>query len=172
MTTTAFSHKKHERTHGSFERANDRGTFTLRPATAVSHIDGMRFAAQVRSHTVITDQKLSAGGNDLAPNPVELLSVALASCVAFHVHQFYWTRRLPANGLGVEVAHGTAESPPRMMEFRVRLVLPDTLPERYMAMLDKVIRSCPVYKSLAPGATIDVEIVNADEILAIIPGLT
>lgn len=169
MTTTAFAHYKHERTPGSFERANDRETSTFGPSTAVTHVDGMQFAAQVRSHTVLTDQRSSSGGSDLAPNPVELLSAALGSCVAFYVHQFYWTRRLPTEGLGVEVASRSGEQPARVMEFRIRVVLPDTLPDRYMAMLDKVVRGCPVYNTLASGATIDVEIVNADEVLAIIP---
>ena len=171
MTTTAFAHYKHERTHCSFEPANDRGKSTLRPSTAVTHVGGMQFAAQVRSHTVLTDQRLSSGGSDLAPNPVELLSAALGSCVAFNVHQFYWTRQLPTEGLGVEVAHRTAENPSRIVEFRIRLVLPDTLPDKYMAVLDKVVRGCSVYNTLAPGATIDVDIVNADEVLAIIPAM-
>ena len=172
MTTTAFAHHDHQRTHTPFERANDRGTSTLGPSTAVTHVKGMQFAAQVRKHTVPTDQRFTSGGSDTAPNPVELLGAALGSCVAFYVHQFYWTRRLPTEGLGIEVAQRTAEKPSRAMEFRIRLVLPDTLPDRYLAVLNKVVRGCPVYNTLAFGATIDVEIVNADEVLAIIPALT
>ena len=61
----------------------------------VTHLGGRRFASQIRTHTVVTDQSVRAGGEDSAPSPLELVSAALGSCIAVYVHQFCESRGLP-----------------------------------------------------------------------------
>ncbi len=135
------------------------------------HVAGVRFAAQVRSHVVYTDQRQSAGGGDSSPNPVELLGAALGSCIAFYVHQFLFARELPTEGMRVEIQQRNAASPARVGEFRVRVVLGFELPARDLPVLRRVISSCPVHNTLAPGASIDVEVVAVSEPLTLFPAL-
>jgi len=124
----------------------------------VRHLEGLRFGADVRSHIVDTDQSRAGGGSDSAPSPVELLGAALGSCIGLYVHQFCTTRYLPVDGMRVEVEQMNAVSPPRVAEFRVLILLPEPLPPQYGPVLDRVVRNCPVYNTLACGATIDVEV--------------
>ena len=125
----------------------------------ITHEGGMRFAAQVRSHRVVTDQSLLAGGEDSAPSPVELLGVSLGSCIAFYVQQFCHARGLPFEGMQVEVEQRSEKNPARVAEFVVRVVMPADIPDQYVPVLERVVRSCPAHNTLAPGAIINIEIV-------------
>ena len=128
------------------------------PTMVITHEEGLKFAAQVRSHRVLTDQAVGVGGEDAAPTPIELLGAALGSCVALYVQQFCLGRGLPYDGMRVEVTQRGAQNPGRIGEFIVRVVLPTELPEPYAALLERVARSCPAHNTLHQGATVTVEI--------------
>src|SRR6476619_2066354 len=100
----------------------------IRAPMVITHEGGMRFATQVRSHRVVTDQSLLAGGEDSAPSAVELLGVYLGSCIAFYVQQFCHARGLPYEGMQVEVEQHSEKNPARVAEFVVRVVMPANLP--------------------------------------------
>ena len=129
-------------------------------ATVVRHLHGLRFGAEVRSHVVHTDQPMNSGGSGTAPSPVDLLGAALGSCIALYVYQFCVTRHLAVEGMWVEVDQKSAVNPSRVAEFRVLIVLPNPLPPQYEAVLDRVVRGCPVYNTLACGATIHVNVTD------------
>lgn len=129
-----------------------------RVPVVVTHERGLRFAVQIRSHRLITDQSLRAGGEDSAPSPLELISAALGSCVALYVHQFCESRRLPHDGLRVEVLPHHAASPSRIDSLQVAVRLPSPLPPHAMEMLERVVRSCPAHNTLVHGAAVSVSI--------------
>jgi len=135
---------------------------TLRPIAhepiVVTHDGGLRFAAQIRSHRIIVDQPDGSGGEDGGPAPTELLGASLGTCVAFYVQQFHHARGLPYEGLRVEIEQRGASNPSRIGHFSVRVMLPAELSESHLAMLERVVRSCPVHNTLANGATISVMI--------------
>jgi putative redox protein len=124
----------------------------------VTHLGGRRFASQIRTHTIVTDQSVRAGGDDSAPSPVELVSAALGSCIAVYVHQFCDSRGLPHDGMRVEVTPSSAAGENRIAELSVRVCLPTELPPHAMEMLERVVRSCPVHNTLTHGARVSVAI--------------
>jgi len=126
--------------------------------TVVTHLNGERFAIQIRSHEIIVDQTLAGGGCDSAPTPIELLGASLGSCIAYYVHHFYHTRGISTAGLRVEVVQRPASNPSRVSDFVVKLVLPSDMPSKYMPLLDRVIQGCPAHNTLIEGARIQVEI--------------
>lgn len=129
-----------------------------RDPMVITHEGGLKFAAQVRSHRVVVDQPLRAGGADAGPMPIELLGVSLGTCVALYVQQFCQSRGLPYEGMRVEVEQHGAPNPSRVGEFVVRVVLPAEVPEQYATMLERVARSCPAHHTLELGAAVKVEI--------------
>lgn len=124
----------------------------------VTHDGGLRFVAQVRSHQVIVDQPLGAGGLDSAPMPIEMLGVSLGTCVALYVQQFCHARALPCEGMRVEVDQLGARHPNRVGQFVVRVVLPESLPPAHAEMLERVVRSCPAHNTLDHGAEVTVHV--------------
>ena len=130
----------------------------MRKPIVVTHEHGMRFAAQIRQHRVITDQSERAGGADTAPSPTELIAAALGSCIALYVFQFCTSRGLRHDGLRVEVLPFNATSPNRIAELQVTVHISQELSPHVRQMLERVARSCPVHNTLAHGAEVSVAI--------------
>ncbi len=129
-----------------------------RSPIVVTHLDGVRFATQVRSHRVIVDQPREAGGDDAGPMPIELLGTALGTCIAFYVQQFLHARHLPYEGMRVEVDQTSGRNPSRVAQFTVRVILPAPLPIGFSELLERVVRSCPAHNTLDRGARVDIAI--------------
>jgi putative redox protein len=122
----------------------------------VRHEGGMKFEARIRGHRLVVDQPESAGGEDAAPMPIELLGAALGTCVALYVQQFCQTRGLSSEGLQVEVQQHGVRNPSRVGRFEVRVSLPEGVPSQYAEMLERVARSCPAHHTLVEGAEVAV----------------
>lgn len=125
--------------------------------TVVTHLDGEKFSIRIRSHEIIVDQTVKAGGEDTAPTPIELLGASLGSCIAYYVRRFLETRNLPSHQLRVEVTNTRAKNPSRIDAFQVKVTLPPDVPERYLPMVERVLEICPAHNTLGMGAKIDVE---------------
>jgi putative redox protein len=125
----------------------------------ITHEGGLKFAAQVRSHRIVTDQPERAGGEDAGPMPLELLGVSLGTCIALYVQQFCHARALPYEGMRVEVEQRGERNPARVGEFIVRVFMPAELPEQYAEMLKRVVKSCPSHNTLSDGAAMSIEVV-------------
>jgi uncharacterized OsmC-like protein len=122
----------------------------------VTHDEGVQFSAQIRSHRVVVDQSHRGGGVDAAPSPIELLGVSLGTCIAFYLQQFCVARRLPFEGLRVEVEQQAVKAPNRIARFDVHVVLPPDFPAMYVAAIKHVVKTCPAHNTLARGAQVDV----------------
>lgn len=123
----------------------------------VTHEGGLKFATDIRGHTLIVDQPAGVG-NDEGPMPLELLGASIGTCVALYVQQFCETRGLPYEGMRVEVQQIGARNPSRVGTFDVRVVLQDEIPEEYASMLERVARSCPAHNTLVHGSEVAVRI--------------
>ncbi len=129
----------------------------------VTHEGGMKFATQIRGHSVMVDQPMGAG-NDEGPMPLELLGASIGTCVALYVQQFLHSRGLPYEGMRVEVQQLGARNPARVGVFDVRVVLEHEIPEEYDALLERVARSCPAHNTLVHGSEVAVKIEQAQTV--------
>ena len=129
-----------------------------RAPIVITHEGALKFGARIRSHSIVVDQPLAAGGEDAGPMPIELLGASLGTCIALYVQQFCQSRGLASEGMRVEVEQRSARNPSRIREFVVRVMLPVELPDQYAALLERVAASCPAHNTLAMGATVNVQI--------------
>jgi uncharacterized OsmC-like protein len=129
------------------------------PVLMAKHDGGLRFTADIRGHTIATDQPERGGGSDSAPMPLELLGASLGTCITLYVHQFLAARSLPTDGLRVDVVSTSEKNPKRIGRFNVRVHLPEGIPEQYMEMIERVAVSCPAHATLthAPEIAVSVE---------------
>ena len=124
---------------------------------SISHESGLKFAAKVRDHVVFTDQPVGVGGADSAVTPLELIGVALGSCVALYIVQFCQARSLATAGLRVDIEQHTSKGPYRVSAYDVNVTLPEGFPEEYRVAVERVARSCPAHNTLLQSPEIRVQ---------------
>jgi len=132
-----------------------------RHSVVATHVDGQVFEISVRGHTVRTDQPVAGGGTDTAPTPLEMMSVALAGCVALYAQRYCTGHGLDARGLAVEVNPVWKPEPGSIGRFDVLLHLPVTIPQGHRDAIGHVALTCPVHHTLAHSPEITVKVMPA-----------
>jgi len=115
----------------------------------VSYRGGESYAAATRGHSVLTDQPATAGGDDAAMTPVELLIAALSSCAAFYAGRYLARHGLNRDGLHVTATFTTAtDRPARVAGVRLAIRVPGGVPPNRQAALLAVASHCTVHNTL------------------------
>lgn len=127
---------------------------------------GMRTRLQVRDfEPLYSDEPPSFGGQDSAPNPMELLLAALNGCLSVMVQVIAREKgievrgvRLHAEGdLDLRGAMGDPNVPAYFRSVRERVELVSSAsPDQVRALQEEVQRRCPVY-TLLKSAGVDVQ---------------
>ena len=99
-----------------------------------------------------TDEPESAGGEDTAPTPHELLAAALASCVTTTVATYARTKGWELGEVLAEVEYDASVTPRR---FRVDLFLDGDYDAGQIARLERAAATCPVRRSLEAGVAVE-----------------
>ena len=119
--------------------------------------DGLRHQITIGEHLVYTDEPVSLGGDDTGPSPHELLSGALAACIATMLLTCANTKGWDLGDFRVEVDYDN-KAVPRRFEIDVRL--PDDLSPEQITRLRRVADTCPLRRSLETGFEFDERIVT------------
>jgi putative redox protein len=107
----------------------------------------LRHTVQVRDHQLTVDEPLDAGGEDLGPDPRELLAVSLASCTAITIEMYAARKGWDVGHVEVDVEYSPADRGcPTKFELVMRL--PDGLPEDQVERLRVIAAKCPVHRAL------------------------
>src|SRR5271157_328563 len=112
---------------------------------------------RIGAHVLLSDAAKTAGGDDLGPNPHELLDAALASCTALTLMLYAQRKGWVLNGVETEVSHDEANGVYRMRR-DIRLVgglQPDER-ERLLEIANK----CPVHRILVGSVEINSALVD------------
>lgn len=122
----------------------------------VRHLDGDRFAIDVRGHTILVDQPVEAGGADTAPTPTELFIAGLASCVAFYARRYLARHGLSDDGLVVSLSYDIGGRPNRVTRIGIQITPPTDLPpDRHDAFL-AVASHCTVHNTLTAPPQVEI----------------
>ena len=129
----------------------------------VSHVDGVRFAIQARSHIVTSDQPLENGGEDTGMTPPEFLLASLGSCAAYYAVEYLRKRNLAQTGVEVSVTAEKLLQPARLGNFRIQVLSPVALTPEQTEGLMRSVHHCLVHNTLLspPEITIDLTTVGA-----------
>jgi len=104
--------------------------------------------ARFRDHTVKTDQSLKEGGENSAPTPFDLMMVSLATCSAYYVLKFCLERKIPTEGISLEMDKEADEKTRMLKKITIEIKLPPDFPEKYDRAVVKAAESCSVKKLL------------------------
>lgn len=124
----------------------------------VDHIEGDRFEIAIRRHSLTVDQPVEDGGGDSAPTPTELFVAGLASCVAFYARRYLARHGLATDGLSVSADYALTTRPTRVGEVRIRIRLPEGVPEDRREALLAVASHCTVHNSLEQPPEVSIEL--------------
>jgi len=138
-----------------------------KPKVSSRHIRNLYTETQAREHVVRSDYAEAAGGENQAPNPIELLLAAFAACVEAAFYEFALHEGLTINSLSVEVEGALDLRGLFMMDnvsagfkditFKFLIESPDD-EARVRALAEKVIDHCPVVDSLKKATPVSGEI--------------
>ncbi len=113
----------------------------------------LRNEVLVRDSFVLeTDEPETAGGEDTAPTPHELLAASLAACVSTTLATYARTKRWDLGDVLVEVEYDAHTTPRR---FRVDVRLSGDYDAEQIARLERAAATCPVRRSLEAGVAIE-----------------
>jgi len=108
---------------------------------------GRRVDAEVRGHTIHTDQPVGNGGEDSAPAPFDVFLASMGTCAGIFVQGFCAKRGIPYQEIRiVERPEFDAEGTLRAVDFDIRL--PGTFPEKYREALVRVVEQCSVKRAI------------------------
>ena len=128
-----------------------------KPKVTSRHVKNLYTESMAREHLVKSDYGEAAGGDNQAPNPIELLLAAMAACIEAALYEFAVHEGLTINALTVDV-EGTLDLRGLFMlddvpagfkdlQYTVTIESPDD-ETRIRALAEKVIAHCPVVDSL------------------------
>ncbi len=124
----------------------------------VSQLEGVKFAVQARSHTILCDQPTENHGTDGGMTPPELLLASLASCAAFYAAEYLRTRNLAEKGLKVSVNAEKLLKPARLGNFRIHVYSPIPLTMEQNEAMSRSVHHCLVHNTLLSSPEIAIEI--------------
>jgi putative redox protein len=111
--------------------------------------DGATFkhTVHVRDHQMTVDEPLSIGGDDMGPDPQELLAASLATCTAITMEMYAARKGWDIGHVEVDVEYSPAERG-CPTKFQLVMRLPDDLPEEQVERLRVIAAKCPVHRAL------------------------
>ena len=124
----------------------------------ISHLEGVKFAIQARSHVIVCDQPLDNGGEDSGITQPELLLASLGACAAYYALQFLKTRNLAQTGVEVSVTAEKLSQPARLGNFHVQVVSPVPLTVEQTVGMMRSVHHCLIQNTLLSPPEIRVEL--------------
>jgi len=124
----------------------------------VTHEDNARFQIQARQHVILSDQPLDNGGDDAGMTPPELFLASLGSCAAYYAAQFLKSRKLPLEGLEVNVQAEKLREPARLGNFVIQVKTPASLTDDQTVAMDRSVHRCLIHQTMLHVPSIEIEI--------------
>lgn len=128
---------------------------------------GFRADATARTHALVIDEPVAAGGTDTGATPYEFLLTALGSCTVMTLRFYADRKKWPLEGATVQLRSGHSHEKDckdcetkkvGIGQIQRRVQLQGTLTDEQRTRLLEIADRCPVKQTLAQG----IQIVSVD----------
>jgi len=127
--------------------------------TEVKYIDGKKFIAQNRIHSVTIDLPKDLGGKDEGPTPPEVFIDSLGSCIGVYVLGYCKTAGLDPSGMKITLDWEKAvDKPTRIQKISAKIELPNANAGVRKPALLKVAESCLIHETIKHQPEITIEL--------------
>jgi putative redox protein len=109
---------------------------------------GKRVDAEFHGFTIRTDQAPRAGGEGSAPEPFHLFLASIATCAGIYVKGFCDSRKIPTEGLGLEMQIDSDPKTHRVTRLVIEIRLPAGFPETHREAVIRAADLCAVKKHM------------------------
>ncbi len=117
---------------------------------------GKKVVAEYKGFKIQTDQPAEDGGENSAPSPFDLFLASLATCSGFYVLSFCQERKIPTEGIRLEMDCPFDPALHLVPKITIRIILPKEFPEKYRDTVVKVTGKCTVKRHLEHPPKIEV----------------
>jgi putative redox protein len=112
-------------------------------------------SAEIGPHTLLVDVDHAGGGDDLAPDPHELLDAALGACTALTLKLYATRKQWPLVNADVVITH---EETPGHYQLQRVITLQGELSVEQRERLLEIANKCPIHRILTGEITIATEL--------------
>ena len=143
------------------------------PRSVFVHSGSMRYGQNISvgSHVLQADEPSDYGGNDVGPNPYELLLAALGACTSMTVQMYAERKQWPLHGVQVSLSYekihaedcAECETKVGMVDrIEVGISFTGDLSAEQQRRLLEIANKCPVHRTLVSRVQIDTRLIAAD----------
>ncbi|MGD9675779.1 MAG: OsmC family protein [Candidatus Bipolaricaulia bacterium] len=118
---------------------------------------GKRVDATYGGFVIRTDQPESAGGTGSAPTPFNLFLASLGTCSGYYVLAFCQKRQISTEGVSLTLRATRDDAAHRISRIEVRIRLPHSFPEEYVAACVRAAEQCAVKAHLESPPAMSIE---------------
>ena len=125
----------------------------------ITLLEGQKLQASFGKHQIISDQSVSAGGDEAYPEPFDYFLASMPLCAAFYIRKFCEARDISTEGISLSQEHSTVGEDKYHKAFSIKVTLPEGFPEKYKKPLLAAANSCTVKKVIQamPEFSIQIE---------------
>jgi len=128
----------------------------------VQHVDGMRFLATARDHTVVADAAPEDGGGGTAMSSPQLFAAAIGACILEFVANSCQIRGIPVEALSVDLVYDEVPQPRRLGPLQITIrIRPDPGPEVKQRLL-AVARHATLVNTLSHPPNLEISFAKSD----------
>ncbi len=118
---------------------------------------GKKVDAHYKGFVIHTDQAADAGGSGEAPSPFDLFLASLGTCSGFFVLSFCQTRKIPTEGISLELTAVRDEAKHTVTAVEIEIRLPRDLPPEIADACIRAAGQCSVSRHLVDAPSVRIK---------------
>lgn len=109
---------------------------------------GAAVDAELKGHTIHTDQPERAGGEDSGPTPFDLFLASIGTCAGYYAMTFCQQRDIELDGMKLRLEPVRDPERGRLSTIKLHLELPEGFPDKYRSAIVRSIDQCAVKRHI------------------------
>jgi putative redox protein len=116
----------------------------------ITLLEGQKRQENFGKHQIISDQSVSAGGDESYPEPFDYFAASMPLCAVFYIRKFCDSRSISTEGIKLAKENSNNGEDKYHRRFAISVTLPEGFPDKYKKVLLAAANTCKVKKVIKP----------------------